>query len=168
MRHWERIKNELDRVRLRNLSRNLNNVVEFKWWNCSHNRIEEYGLSNSLDMNDFQTFKDLMNSYPHPSLTDVENYKKNPNNKVTILGIDYGGIDDRLCGTINEIKETTTPDEAYPKLVPYLNAVLQYEEIEQIHTHKGSIYFNIGQYLFKKVQVENALYFIHRGLIEMI
>jgi len=40
-RNWERIKIELDSGRLGNLSRNLNNVEEFKWWNCSHNRLEQ-------------------------------------------------------------------------------------------------------------------------------
>ena len=40
-RDWEKIKDELDRWSLGNLSRNLTNVEEFKWWNCSHNRIEE-------------------------------------------------------------------------------------------------------------------------------
>ncbi len=139
--------------------------------------LEDYGLSNEqaknveqklklFDKNNFQTFKDLINSYPHPSLTDVEAYKSNPTKKVIITDIDYGGIDDLICGTINGITKTTTPDEAYPKLIPYLNVILRYEEIEKKHTHKGSIYFNIGQYLIKTGEVENGLYFIHRGLID--
>lgn len=40
-RDWEKIKKELDRGRLGNLSRDLTNVEEFKWWNCSHKRLEE-------------------------------------------------------------------------------------------------------------------------------
>jgi len=38
---WERIKREFDSIRLGNASRNLNSVEEIKWWNCSHNRLEE-------------------------------------------------------------------------------------------------------------------------------
>ena len=139
--------------------------------------FEEYGLSNEqakkveeklkvLNMDDFQTFKDLLNSYPHPNLSEVENYLKNPKNKVVIPKIDYGGLDDVISATINGFDRATTPEQAYPKLIPYLNAVLQYEEKEKKHTHKGAIYFNIGQYLLKKGQIENGLYFIHRGLIE--
>ena len=139
--------------------------------------FEDYGLNNeqaktvekkleTLKMNDFQTFKDLLNSYPHPSLSDVENYLINPKNKVIVQNIDYGGLDDAICGIINGLVEKTTPEQAYPKLIPYLNAVLQFEEDEKKHTHKGAIYFNIGQYLLKKGQVESGLYFIHRGLVE--
>ncbi len=40
-RDWERIKTELDNRSLGNLSRELNNLREFKWWNCSHNRLEQ-------------------------------------------------------------------------------------------------------------------------------
>ncbi|MBD3211670.1 MAG: hypothetical protein GF311_03605 [Candidatus Lokiarchaeota archaeon] len=139
--------------------------------------LHNYGLSknqsqevskklNSLDYNNFQTFKDLMNSYPHPSQNDVENYLIDPSNKAIISGIDYGGIDDLICGTINNLKKETPPEEAYSKLIPYLNMVLQYEQQENKHTHKGAIYFNIGQYLIKIGQIEKGLYFIHRGLIE--
>lgn len=139
--------------------------------------FEDYGLSkeqaktveeklNALNMNDFQTFRDLLNSYPHPNLSDVENYLNNPKNKVVIPSVDYGGLDDVICGTINNLDKKTTPEQAYPKLIPYLNAVLKFEEKDKKHTHKGAIYFNIGQYLLKKGQVENGLYFIHRGLIE--
>lgn len=38
---WNRIKIELESGRLGNLSRNLTNIEEFKWWNCSHNRLEQ-------------------------------------------------------------------------------------------------------------------------------
>ena len=33
--NWQRIKDELDNIRLGNASRDLNNVEEIKWWNCS-------------------------------------------------------------------------------------------------------------------------------------
>lgn len=121
---------------------------------------------NALNTNDFQTFRDLLNSYPHPNLSDVEKSLNNPKNKVIISKVDYGGLDDVICAIINNIDKKATPEQAYPKLIPYLNAVLLYEENEKKHTHKGAIYFNIGQYLLKKGQVENGLYFIHRGLIE--
>ena len=40
-RDWERIKIELDNRSIRNLSRDLNNLKEFRWWNCSHIRLEQ-------------------------------------------------------------------------------------------------------------------------------
>ena len=40
-RDWKHIKQEFDNLRLGNASRNLNSVEEVKWWNCSHNHIEE-------------------------------------------------------------------------------------------------------------------------------
>ncbi len=127
-------------------------------------QVEERLLA--VDKDDYQTLKNLLNSYPHPSSSKVNDYKINSNNKVLVKDIDYGGIDDLICGTINNLRKDTDPEIAYKRLIPYLNAILNFEEEEQKHTHKGAIYFNIGQGLFKKGNVENALYFIHRGLIE--
>ncbi|MDD4910116.1 MAG: hypothetical protein PHR44_05500 [Candidatus Omnitrophica bacterium] len=38
---WEHIKQELDKLRLGNASRDLNSVEEIKWWNCSKNNLDE-------------------------------------------------------------------------------------------------------------------------------
>lgn len=38
---WEHIKSELERIRLGNASRDLNNVEEIKWWNCSHDNLHQ-------------------------------------------------------------------------------------------------------------------------------
>lgn len=38
---WEEIKIELDRSPLGNVSRNPDNVEEIKWWNCSHEKLDE-------------------------------------------------------------------------------------------------------------------------------
>lgn len=117
-------------------------------------QVEERLLA--VDNQDFQTFKNLLNSYPHPSLSRVNDYKMNSDNKVLVKDIDYGGIDDLISGTINNLRKDTDPEIAYKRLIPYLNAILKYEEEDHKHTHKGSIYFNIGQGLLKKGNVETA------------
>ena len=58
---WNKIKNELDSKRHRNLSINPNNYKEFKWYNCSHNELnkqseEEKGKSKGVihSLNDWE------------------------------------------------------------------------------------------------------------------
>lgn len=38
---WEYIKRRLDELRLGNASRDLNNVEEIEWWNCSHKELNQ-------------------------------------------------------------------------------------------------------------------------------
>lgn len=42
----------------------------------------------------------------------------------------------------------------------------KYENEEKKHTHKGAIFYNIGQSLFNQGRIEEALLFNHRGLKE--
>lgn len=38
---WEYIKQKLEETRLGNASRDLNDVEEIKWWNCTHNELSQ-------------------------------------------------------------------------------------------------------------------------------
>ena len=40
-KYWQKVIDELKRARLGNVSRDLNNVEEIKWWNCSHSEINQ-------------------------------------------------------------------------------------------------------------------------------
>ncbi len=145
---------------------NINQILKEYGLSGEQVKIFEDKLSIFDKKNQFKIFKELMNVFPHPTLRDVENYYQDTSNKLVVKGIDFGGIDQLLCQILNGLTISTSPEEAFPKLVSYLNLVMKYEEEEQKHTHKGAIYFNIGQYLLKHGQIENALHFIHRGLIE--
>lgn len=59
---WEHIKTELDNIPLGNASRDLNNVEEIRWWNCSHS-----------DLNQMTTDEKIKRKGVIHSLTDWEN-----------------------------------------------------------------------------------------------
>lgn len=122
-------------------------------------------LESFLKLHDFDSFKTLINTYPHPTFKDVEDYDKNHNNKVVLNGIDYAGVDDRLYEIICSLKRGFT-EEVYNDSFSYLNIITQYENEEKQHTHKGAVFYNIGLFLFNKGRIEEALMFIHRGLKE--
>ena len=140
-------------------------------------RVKECGFSdqigedllkkiNYLDHSNYENYKEIFDLYPHPPTAEVSKFKLDNSHKVVIPKKFYAGIDDLVHGCTNYLDINTDPEKVYRSLINHLNMVLLYEERESKHTHKGAIYFNIGQCLLFKGDIEQALLFIHRGHIE--
>jgi len=91
--NWQHIKQELDGLRLGNVSRDLNNVEEIKWWNCSHNDINQMtseekqkikGVIHSLD--DWEN----MVEFWHSIRNNLFHGAKNPENERDQFAVKYG------------------------------------------------------------------------------
>lgn len=124
-----------------------------------------YALDTFHQIKTYNSFKSLLNTYPHPTFKDVEDFNNDHKNKVVLGGIDYAGVDDRMCEIICGLNRGFK-EEVYRDIISYLNWITQYEREEKTHTHKGGIFYNIGQFFFYKGRIEEALLFIHRGLKE--
>ena len=122
-------------------------------------------LNTFLEPFNFDSFKALLDTYPHPTFKDVEDYNKNHKNKVVLSGINYAGVDDRLYEIICHL-ERGFKEEVYNDSFKYLSMITRYENEEKKHTHKGGVFYNIGLFLFNKGRIEEALLFIHRALKE--
>jgi hypothetical protein len=123
------------------------------------------GIDTFLKNKEYSSLKALLNTFPHPTLKDVEDYNNNQNNKVVLSNLNYAGVDDRLYQNICHL-ERGMDKGVYVDSFTYLNLITRYESEEQKHTHKGAIFYNIGLFLFKEGRIEEALLFIHRGLKE--
>ena len=123
--------------------------------------LKKYGLDTTqinnlystfdtfLKTKNFNSLKAILNTYPHPTFKDVENFNKDHTKKVVLNKIDYAGVDDRLYQIICRLDRGFNED-VYKDSFSYLSMITQYEKEEQKHTHKGAIYYNIGLFLFKK------------------
>lgn len=101
-KHWEHIKSKLDGVRLGNASRDLNNVEEIKWWNCSHNDINQMtpeeksklkGIIHSLE--DWEN----MVEFWHSVRNNLFHGAKNPENARDQFAVKFGYL------TLKELME---------------------------------------------------------------
>lgn len=90
---WERIKTELDSIPLGNASRDLNNVEEIKWWNCSHldltqmttdEKAKQCGVIHSLT--DWQN----MVEFWHSIRNNLFHGAKDPEQRRDKLVVKYG------------------------------------------------------------------------------
>ncbi len=138
-----------------------------KKYGLDSNQINDIysNLENFLKIKDYNSLKILLNTYPHPTFKDVENFNSDHNKKVVLSSINYAGVDDRLYEIICQLKRGFT-EEVYKDSFKYLNLIDKYENEEKKHTHKGAIFYNIGQFLFNQGRIEEALLFNHRGLKE--
>lgn len=91
--NWEKVKQELEIKRLGNTSRDLNNVKEGKWWNCSHDKPEQMtdddknklkGVIHSL--NDWGN----MVEFWHSIRNNLFHGSKNPENERDQFLTEYG------------------------------------------------------------------------------
>ena len=105
---WEHIKSKLDEVRLGNASRNLNSVMEIKWWNCSHDGLEQQtqeektklkGVIHSL--NDWENIVEFL----HSIRNNLFHGAKNPENERDQFAVKYG------YRTLNELMEIMLNEE---------------------------------------------------------
>ncbi len=101
-KNWVRIKEEFDYIPLGNASRNLNEVEEIEWWNCSHDNLKQKtdeekrklkGVIHSLDdwENMVEFWYSIRNNLFHGA--------KNPENERDQFAVKYGYL------TLKELME---------------------------------------------------------------
>ena len=90
---WEKIKEELDRAPLGNVSGNQDIAEEIKWWNCSHNQCnqktgEERRMSNGVihSLDDWEN----MVEFWHSIRNNLFHAAKNPKDDRDQLVVKYG------------------------------------------------------------------------------
>ena len=106
----------------------------------------------------YEFLKRVFNSCIRPSKKEIEDYKENPENKVSVT--EYAAYDDKMFG-ITDIYPT--------EIQPYYNLldlIYRYEKDEKKHVHKGTIFYFLLEEHLKRNQVEEGLLFINKAFIE--
>lgn len=109
-----------------------------------------YKISGAVAI-DYEMLKNLFYTCQRPDIQEINNYDKNPLNKVS--DISYADYDDCSLGII--LPKIGNSIESYEKLLYQID---RYELEEKKHIHKGTIYYFLGgQYFLKKEDVEKGL-----------
>lgn len=100
--NWQHIKDTLDRVRLGNASRNLNTVEEIKWWNCSHDELQQQTTDEKAKLKGvIHSLEDWENmvEFWHSVRNNLFHGAKNPENERDQFAVKYGYL------TLQELME---------------------------------------------------------------
>jgi hypothetical protein len=92
-RNWEKIKRKLDSGRLGNVSRDLNNVEEIIWWNCSRDHTnqmtdEEKAKSKGV-IHSLEDWENMVEFW-HSIRNNLFHGAKNPDNERDQFAVKYG------------------------------------------------------------------------------
>lgn len=90
---WQHIKQKLDRIQLGNASRNLNNVEEIKYWNCSHDQLNQMTLAEQQKLKGvIHSLEDWENmvEFWHSIRNNLFHGAKNPENERDQFAVKYG------------------------------------------------------------------------------
>lgn len=90
---WQHIKNRLNEVRLGNVSRDLNNVQEIEWWNCSHDELnqktEEEKIKLSGVIHSLQDWENMVEFW-YTVRNNLFHGAKNPEDERDQFAVKYG------------------------------------------------------------------------------
>lgn len=107
---------------------------------------------------DYISLKVVLDTCPRPFKSEISRYKEDPKNKVS--DISYADFDDRTFGLVSLFPKNI---DSYENL---LKRIYRYEQEEEKHVHKGTIYYFLAEEYFKKDDIEKGLLFTHKAFIE--